>query len=384
MHCCFFKETTIAMSLRQTSRAKRPSFSGVLVFILAFSFCLAQVALAQSVQHSSNDDAPITESTLTAPADDPQQSAQTTGEISGTIVDQAGALATGAQVQLTRPGQTQPQQVLSGDNGQFAFGNVAPGPFQITVTAPGFDSKTFSGTLNPGQVFIVPQIILPVAAATTEVKVGVSTEEVAEAEVQEQYKQKVLGFIPNYYATYVDHPAPLPTRLKYQLAWKSVTNPVTFLGVAMLAGIYQAGDQLSGYGQGMSGYGDRLGAAYGDVFLGTFIDSAIFPTLFHQDPRYWYKGTGTVKSRLVYALENAIICRGDNGKRQFNYSAVVGSFVTSGISYTYYPAANRGGGLLVESALIRVAEGSLAGVFQEFVVKKLTPHLKKNQAAQQP
>jgi hypothetical protein len=81
----------------------------------------------------------------------------------------------------------------------------------------------------------------------------------------------------------------------------------------------------------------------------------------------------------VYALENAVICRGDNGKRQFNYSAVVGSFVTSGISYTYYPAANRGGGLLVESALVRIAEGSLAGVFQEFVVKKLTPHLKNHQ-----
>ena len=342
------------------------------------------MALAQSVQHSSNDDVTTTAATLRAPGDDPQQAAQTNGQISGTIVDQAGALASGAQVQLTRPGQKQSQQVVSGDDGQFSFGNVAPGPFQITVTAPGFDSKTFDGTLSAGQAFIVPQIVLPVAAATTEVKVGVSTEEVAEEEVKEQYQQKVLGFIPNYYATYVEHPAPLPPRLKYQLAWKSVTNPVTFLGVAMLAGIYQAGDQLSGYGQGMSGYGDRLGAAYGDVFLGTFIDSAIFPSLFHQDPRYFYKGTGTVKSRLVYALENAVICRGDNGKRQFNYSAVLGSFVTSAISYTYYPAANRGGGLLVESALVRVAEGSLAGVFQEFVVKKLTPHLKNRQAAQQP
>jgi Carboxypeptidase regulatory-like domain len=376
------KETTNQMPLRQTSRALCPSFSGVLLSILAFLFCLTQLALAQSVQHSPIDEASNTSPAVAAVGDDPQQAAQANGVISGTVVDQAGALAAGAQVQLARPGQSQSRQVLSGDDGQFSFGNVTPGPFQITVTAPGFDSKTFDGTLTAGQAFIVPQIVLPVAAATTDVRVGVSTEEVAEAEVQEQYKQKVLGFIPNYYATYVDNPAPLPTHLKFQLAWKSVTNPVTFLGVAMLAGIYQAGDQLSGYGQGAAGYGDRVGAAYGDVFIGTFIDSAIFPTLFHQDPRYVYKGTGTKKSRLVYALENAVICRGDNGKRQFNYSAVVGSFVTSGISYTYYPAANRGGGLMAESALIRIAEGSLAGVFQEFVVKKLTPHLQHQ--AQQP
>ncbi len=374
------------MSSRQTSRAKCPSFSGVLLFILAFSFCITQMAVAQSVQHSPVDEATTAASTVIASADDPQKAAQTNGQISGTIVDQAGALAAGAQVQLVRPGQTQsqPQQVQSGDDGQFSFGDVTPGPFQITVTAPGFDSKSFTGTLSAGQAFIVPQIVLPVAAATTEVKVGVSADEVAEAEVKEQYKQKVLGFIPNYYASYVGDAVPLPPRLKFQLAWRSVSDPITILGAGMLAGIYQAGDQLSGYGQGASGYFDRFGAAYGDIFLGTFIDSAVFPTLFHQDPRYFYKGTGTVKSRIAYALENAIICRGDNGKRQFNYSAVVGSFVTSGISYTYYPAANRGGGLLVESALIRVAEGSLAGIFQEFVVKKLTPHMKNHQAAQQP
>ncbi len=376
------KETTNQMPSRQTSRATRPSFSGVLLFILAFLFCSLQLALAQSVQHSPIDDATTNSSPVIPVGEDPQQASKS-GQINGTIVDQAGDLASGAQVQLTQPGQPQPQQVQSGDDGQFSFGNVAPGPFQITVSAPGFDTKTFNGTLTAGQAFIVPQIVLPVSGATTEVKVGVSADEVAEEEVQEQYKQKVLGFIPNYFASYVDNAAPLPPHLKFQLAWKSVTNPITILGAGMLAGIYQAGDQLSGYGQGAEGYADRFGAAYGDVFLGTFIDSAIFPSLFHQDPRYFYKGTGTIKSRLFYALENAVICRGDNGKRQFNYSAVVGSFVTSGISYTYYPAANRGGGLLVESALIRVAEGSLAGVFQEFVVKKLTPHLKNRQAAQQ-
>src|ERR1700760_955217 len=129
------------MPLRQTSRALRPSFSGVLLSILALLFCLTQLASAQSVQHSPNDEATNTPSAVAAVGDDPQQAAQANGVISGTVVDQEGAVATGAQVKLTRPGQAQAQQVLSGDDGQFSFGNVPPGPFQITVTAPGFDSK---------------------------------------------------------------------------------------------------------------------------------------------------------------------------------------------------------------------------------------------------
>jgi Carboxypeptidase regulatory-like domain len=366
------------MLLRLTSRFLRPYIAAVLL-VLLLPMWRVNAQEHEPLVATSNDAASFLPDSL---EDQQQAASQATGTVSGTIIDQQGALAVGAQVKLEPKGGGQPQQAVSGDDGQFSFSNVSPGPFELTVSAPGFQTKTFSGTVSPGQVFLVPQMVLPIAAASTDVKVSLTPEEAAVVEVQEQYKQKVLGFIPNYYASYVPDAAPLPPRLKFQLAWKSVTNPVTFLGVAMLAGMYQAGDQLSGYGQGMAGYGDRLGAAYGDVFLGTFIDSAVFPTLFHQDPRYFYKGTGTIKSRLAYALENAVICRGDNGKRQFNYSAVVGSFVTSGISYTYYPAANRGGGLMAQSALVRIAEGSLAGVFQEFVVKKLTPHLKKQQADQ--
>lgn len=309
---------------------------------------------------------------------------EATANISGTVVDQQGALAVGAHVELSHPGNAQPQEAVSGDDGQFSFSNVPPGPFQVTVAAPGFQSKTVSGTLNPGQAYIVPQIVLPVAAATTEVKVGLTPDEAAEVQVKEQEKQRVLGFIPNFYASYVPDAAPLPTRLKFRLALKSVTDPISILGAGMLAGIYQASDELNGYGQGAEGYGKRFGAVYGDVFIGTFIDSAILPTVFKQDPRYFYKGTGTKKSRLVYALENAVICRGDDGKREANYSAIVGSFITSGISQTYYPASDRGTSLYFQTALIRIAEGSVAGVFQEFVVPKLTPRLKKHPPQTQP
>jgi len=131
---------------------------------------------------------------------------------------------------------------------------------------------------------------------------------------------------------------------------------------------------ISGYGQGAKGYAKRFGAGYADTFIGTFMDSAVFPSLFKQDPRYFYQGTGTTKSRLVHALSNAVIRSSDDGRMQPNYSAILGSFVTAGISYTYYPPSDRGGGLLVENALISIGGGAVAGVFQKFVLRKITTH----------
>lgn len=303
--------------------------------------------------------------------------------ISGTVVDQLGAVAVGAKVELTRAGQAK-GEVLSGDDGQFSFSNVAPGEFQLTITASGFDTKTVNGTVTAGQTYIVPEIILSVAATTTDVNVGLTGDEAAEVQVKEQEKQRVLGFIPNFYATYVPDAAPLPPRLKFQLAWKSVSDPISILGAGFLAGIYQASDQLNGYGQGAAGYGRRFGAVYGDVFIGTFIDSAILPTLLHQDPRYFYRGPNSEGSRFMYAIGNAVICKGDNKKYQANYSAILGSFITSGISQAYYPASDRGTSLYFQTALIRIAEGSVAGIFQEYVVPRLTPRLKKHPPQQQP
>lgn len=314
----------------------------------------------------------------------PAANAGGNASVSGTVVDQQGALAAGAQIQLKHPGENQGQQVQSGQNGEFSFSNVAPGPFELTITASGFESKTVTGTLTAGQVYIVPEIVLTVAAMTTDVKVGLTPEEAAEVEVKEQEKQRVLGFIPNFYATYVPDAAPLPPRLKFQLAWKSVSDPISILGAGFLAGIYQASDQLNGYGQGAAGYGKRFGAVYGDVFIGTFIDSAILPTMLHQDPRYFYRGPNSEGSRFMYAIGNAVICKGDNKKYQPNYSAILGSFITSGISQAYYPSSDRGTSLYFQTALIRIAEGSVAGIFQEYVVPKLTPRLKKHPPQQQP
>ena len=374
------------MSWRQNVRALVFGV-GVLISLAAYVLpCAVPVAAAaQSPQTSSvqgTGAAKPAQPIAGVSAGARPQSSQATGSIVGTIIDQSGAVAVGAQVQLTPAGQAQTRQVLSGNNGEFSFADLPPGPFHLRITASGFQTKVFSGSLHPGEAYIVPEIVLSIASSTTNVRVGVTPEEAAQVEIKEEEQQRVLGFIPNFYVSYVPNAAPLSAKQKFQLAWKSSVDPITFLGVGALAGVEQATDDFKGYGQGAQGYAKRFGAGYGDVFIGTFLDSAILPSLFRQDPRYFYQGTGTTRSRLLHALSNAVIRKGDKGRWQPNYSAIIGSFATSAISYTYYPAADRGGGLLVQNALISIAGGGVAGVFQEFVLRKFTSRAKKQPAAQ--
>src|SRR5580698_1183712 len=98
-----------------------------------------------------------------------------------------------------------------------------------------------------------------------------------------------------------------------------------------------------GYGQGAQGYAKRFGASYTDGFVGTFLADAVLPSVLHQDPRYFYRGTGSIRSRALYAMASAVICKGDNGRWQPNYSNVLGNLAAAGISNAYYPASNRNG-----------------------------------------
>ncbi len=290
------------------------------------------------------------------------------------MLDQAGAVAVGAQVRLTRPGQPQAQQVLSGDDGQFTFGNLAPGSFQLTVTAPGFDTATFHGSLQSGQMFLVPGIELKVSSATTTVQVGLTTEQVAQIQIKQQEKQRVLGIAPNFYVSYVPDAAPMTPKQKFQLAWRSVSDPVTLLGVGALAGLQQATNDYGGLGQEAGGYGKRFSVAYASMITGSFISDAALASLMKQDPRYFYQGTGTTRSRLEHALSHAIERKGDNGRWQPNYSGIIGSFASAGLTSLYYPEADRSGGLVVQNALVGIAGRAVGGVFQEFVLRKFTSH----------
>jgi hypothetical protein len=312
-----------------------------------------------------------------------QSESQSLGTIRGKVVDQSGAAISGARVALSRENQAEELQVETDDDGLFFFPNLAPGVLQLTFSSEGLTGQAIYETLSAGQSLTVPDVVLIVQTQVTEVRVGLTPAEQAEDEVKAEEKQRIFGLIPNYFVTYDAHPAPLPSKLKFRLAWKSSVDPFTLLAIGAVAGAEQAGNQWRGYGQGAEGYAKRYGASYADVAGGTFIGGAVLPSLLKQDPRYFYQGRGTKKSRLLHALASSVICRGDNGKLEPNYSNIGGAFAAGGLANLYAaPGSRSGGRLVVSTALVRIGETAVAGVFQEFFIRKATPSQRNSNLAQ--
>lgn len=306
-----------------------------------------------------------------------ESDSQLAGTISGIVVDSSGAVIAGAEVKLTPEGQSQNWDTVTDSGGQFWFGDILPGPFRLTISATNFATQTLTGNLHSGEDFITPEIMMTLATAIMAVRVGLSKTEVADEQLKLQETQRLLGFVPNFYVSYIPHAVPLNSRQKFGLSFKYVIDPVTFAITGATAGIRQAQDTFDEYGTGAAGYGKRFAASYADLVTGTFLGSAVFPSILKQDPRYFYKGSGAIWSRALYAMANAVICKGDNQRWQPNYSGIAGSLASGGISNLYYPSNKQGAGLIFENAAIGLAEAAVQNILQEFVLPKVTPHLSK-------
>jgi hypothetical protein len=172
--------------------------------------------------------------------------------------------------------------------------------------------------------------------------------------------------VPNFNTTDVQNAAPLSPGQKFRLAFRSAVDPFQFVASGLSAGLNQAEDNFAGYGQGAQGYAKRYGAAYADQFDGLLWGNAILPSLLHEDPRYFRKGKGSFKKRLLYSISTTVITKNDNGTWGPNYANVLGNLVAGGISNAYYPSTDRGVGLTIQNAFTVTAEGTIGAVFVEF------------------
>jgi len=295
------------------------------------------------------------------------------GDITGTVLDPSGGEVVGAHVTLENIASKARREMTANGEGFFDFDAVGAGVFKLTISSAGFSTWVSDDiVLKSGQSYDVPQITLQITLATTDVEVVFSQHDIAEEQMKAEEKQRVLGIIPNFYVSYNWKAAPLSSGQKFRLAFRNAIDPVSFLGAAFSAGLEQWQNDYRGYGEGAKGYFSRMGASYGDGFTGAFIGGAILPSVLHQDPRYFYKGTGSIRSRALYAISTAVICRGDNGRWQPNYSNVLGNFISGAISNSYYPPANRGVQLTIDNALIDTASDAVGALFQEFLIKKIS------------
>jgi hypothetical protein len=302
---------------------------------------------------------------LTAPTPKP-------AHIAGTVTDTNGDIIPGALVTIETASQS-PQSAVANDSGLFQIDNVLPGtPYRVTVSAKGFaDWKSSVVSLSPGQFDILTGIELTILGEAISVTVVASREELATEQVKMEEQQRILGFIPNFYVSYDKNAAPLTPKLKFELALKIAIHPVTFAGTTLVAATDQA-SHYPDYQEGLKGYGQRFGSIYVNDLTDIMVGGAILPSILHQDPRYFYQGTGTKRSRFIHALSSPVICKGDNGRLQPNYSSLGGYLASGAIANAYYPDANCGHRLVVRTFAVDFSANIANAVLQEFVLRKLT------------
>ena len=296
--------------------------------------------------------------------------------IAGTVTDTNGDVIPEATISI-QAGSESRESVVANDVGFFQIDDVAPGTaYQMTVRATGFaDWKSSTIPLSPGQFAVLNDVKLTILGEETSVSVVASSEQLAAEQVKIEEHQRVMGFIPNFYVSYDKNAVPLRPKLKFHLALKVAIDPVTFAGTGFVAAINQA-SHYPDYVEGMKGYGQRFGSTYLNDLTDIMIGGAILPSLLRQDPRYFYQGTGTRRSRLIHALSSPIICRGDDGQWQPNYSSLGGYLASGAIANAYYPQMNRGPGLLFRIFGLDLSANVANGVMQEFVIRRLARHPK--------
>jgi len=177
---------------------------------------------------------------------------------------------------------------------------------------------------------------------------------------------RILGIIPNN-RTYpsLQNYAPLTDGQKFKIASEDAFDR----GTVALGALFGAEGQLTNgnrsFGQGAAGFGRYFGAAYGDLVIGDYMTEAVFPTLLHQDPRYFRRGTGRGWSRMAYAMGQIFWTHRDSGATQFNYSEIVGNSTAVAISNAYY-RDNRTAGNAVAKLGMQIGVDMFGNILKEF------------------
>ena len=363
------------------SQLGRSRFYWPVVFLFVFSGLTSLTAVAQqnfrSTAETSLPDAPEPAQIPGSAPSATQQAAAAT--ISGTVLDSNHDVLPGARVIAVGQSTSAIGSVEAGSNGQFAFTGLPPDIYQLKVTAPGMNTFTSSEiSLHEGETRLV-SVTLSVFGGATSVTVSGRPDAVAEQQVQIALQQRIGGIIPNFYSSYDWNAPPMGAKQKLKLSFRSIIDPVSFLTIAGTAGVQQYRNTFPGYGGGIAGYGKRYAVNLADNVTGVLLSRGVYPSVFHQDARYFYKGTGTIHSRLLYAISAAVIARGDDGRWKPNYSHVLGNFSAAGISNLYYPASDRGASLVLFNGLAATASTAFSNVLREFVFKRVTSHVPKEE-----
>lgn len=176
----------------------------------------------------------------------------------------------------------------------------------------------------------------------------------------------ILGLIPNY-RTFpsLSNYEPLTRREKFKIASQDSLDRGTFALGAAFGGLGQLTNSNKSFGQGAAGFGKYFGASYGDLLIGNYMTEAVYPSVLHQDPRYFRRGTGSGRSRFAYAVSRVFWTQRDAGGTQFNYSEWLGNSTAVAISSAYY-RDQRSASSSVSKLAMQVGVDAIGNLLKEF------------------
>ncbi|MDE3194966.1 MAG: hypothetical protein KGN84_01380 [Acidobacteriota bacterium] len=188
-----------------------------------------------------------------------------------------------------------------------------------------------------------------------------------------QPSKHILGIIPNFRTTPIlKEYKPLSTKQKFTIATQDSFDRGTVALATFFAGEGQLIGKNPSFGQGAEGYAHRWATTYADYLVGNFMTEAIFPSLLHQDPRYFRRGAGSPWSRLGYAVSQVVWTRGDSGKGQVNFSEILGNSTAAAISTSYYPDGRNASGA-ASSLAVQLGIDAASNILKEFWPVKMSP-----------
>jgi hypothetical protein len=297
--------------------------------------------------------------------------------IQGIVTDGSRSAVADAIVSLETAASTGQRTALTDEGGAFFFPAVEPGNYKVTIAASGFAIWTTNVSVPLGDSQPSLSATLQLAVVSSSVNVTRPPHDLAAEQLKSEEKQRLLGVLPDFFVSYVSNPVPLTAAQKFKLGWKTIIDPVSLLGTGISAGIQQARNNDPEFGQGAEGYAKRFGAQYANRVSRVIIGRVVMQSIFRQDPRYFYKGTGSIRSRVLYAIGTAFLAKGDNGNWQFDYSDVLGGVASHELSTLYYPATSRPVRRLADDVLLGFAGRAENHLFHEFVLRHFTTHVPK-------
>jgi hypothetical protein len=223
----------------------------------------------------------------------------------------------------------------------------------------------------------VPQSDSQAAAAQASGSAEESERKKAQEQLDNQLHQRVFGVMATFNTTRNRDALPLSTGQKYELFFKSASDPWPFVLTAVGAGIDQAQNSFPEYGQGIEGYAKRWGAGYADYFTGNLLGNAVLASMLKEDPRYFQKGTGSFAARFLWAAGGTVWCKRDNGSWGPNYANVVGNLMGAAVSNLYYPAPDRTVGETLERGFTVTAQAIIGSEVIEFWPDMVRHHRRK-------